>query len=75
MGKNTSGKLDNHIQMWRSKFKMTQADLGKKVGVSRQTIISIEKNKYTPSLALGFELALAFGCSIEDLFDYETSND
>ncbi|WP_425335425.1 helix-turn-helix transcriptional regulator [Salipaludibacillus daqingensis] len=67
--------MDNHIQMWRSKFKMTQADLGKKVGVSRQTIISIEKNKYTPSLALGFELALAFGCSIEDLFDYETSND
>ncbi|PYZ94795.1 transcriptional regulator [Salipaludibacillus keqinensis] len=75
MGKNTSGKLDNHIQMWRSKYKMTQADLGKKVGVSRQTIISIEKNKYTPSLTLAFELALAFDCSIDDLFDYETGEE
>lgn len=41
------------------------------VGVSRQTIISIEKGRYDPSLPLAFQLAREFNCTIEDLFIYE----
>lgn len=49
---------------------MTQQDLAEKIGVSRQTIISIEKGNYTPSLTLAFEIALAYDCSIDDIFFY-----
>ncbi|KEI24005.1 MULTISPECIES: helix-turn-helix transcriptional regulator [Corynebacterium] len=41
------------------------------VGVSRQTIISIEKGRYDPSLPVAFQLAREFNCTIEDLFIYE----
>ncbi|ALX50591.1 DNA-binding protein [Lentibacillus amyloliquefaciens] len=49
---------------------MTQKDLAKKAGVSRQTILSIEKNKYTPSLTLAFEIANVFGVGIDEVFQY-----
>jgi len=50
---------------------MTQKELAEKVGVSRQTIISIEKNRYTPSLTLAFEIAHVFHVEIEKVFQYE----
>jgi len=50
---------------------MTQDDLAEALGVSRQTIISLEKGRYNPSLELAFKLAGVFGCRIEDLFDPE----
>jgi putative transcriptional regulator len=50
---------------------MTQQQLAEKVGVSRQTIISIEAGKYSPSLELAFRIAEAFGVKINELFDYE----
>ena len=50
----------------------TQANLALQVGVSRQTIISIEKGTYNPSLELAFKLSRALGVSIEDLFTYES---
>ena len=50
---------------------MTQQDLAEKVGVSRQTIISIEAGKYSPSLELAFLIADAFGLKIGEVFDYE----
>lgn len=65
-----AGELTNRIAVLRAEYKLTQHDLAKKAGVSRQTIISIEKGKYTPSLALGFEIALAFGVDIKEVFQY-----
>ena len=49
---------------------MTQEDLAEKVGVTRQTIIAIEKNKYVPSLELAFKIARVFGENIENIFEY-----
>lgn len=48
----------------------TQESLAQRVGVSRQTIIAIEKGTYNPSLELAFRLARTFGITIEDLFAY-----
>lgn len=48
----------------------TQEGLAQRVGVSRQTIIAIEKGVYNPSLELAFKLARTFGIAIEDLFTY-----
>ena len=47
---------------------MTQKDLSLKVGVSRQTIVAIEKGQYSPSLELCFKIALAFDKSIDEIF-------
>ncbi len=63
--------LSNRIRVLRAEHKITQQDLAKAVGVSRQTIISIEKGNYTPSLVLGFEIANAFNVGIEEVFWYE----
>jgi len=49
---------------------MTQQELAERAGVSRQTIISIEAGKYTPSLELAFRLAEAFGVKLEEVFEY-----
>jgi putative transcriptional regulator len=49
---------------------MTQAELAAKVGVTRQTIITIENGKYCPSLELAFRIAAAFGVRIEEVFSY-----
>lgn len=61
--------------MLRAERKMTQKDLAEKVGVSRQTIISIEKDKYTPSLTLGFEIANVFGVEITEVFKYKKNGE
>ncbi|RDY70720.1 transcriptional regulator, partial [Halobacillus trueperi] len=53
------------------KHGLSQEKLAEKLQVSRQTIISIEKNRYSPSLPLAFEIARVFGVRIEDLFIYE----
>jgi putative transcriptional regulator len=47
---------------------MTQEDLGRRVGVSRQTIIAIEKGKYNPSVALALRIARVFGVPVEQVF-------
>lgn len=48
---------------------MSQADLAEAVGVTRQTINAIERERYNPSLDLAFELAALFDCAIEDIFE------
>ena len=50
---------------------MTQEELARKAGCTRQTIIALEAGKYTPSLSLAFKLARAFNRQIEDVFQYE----
>ena len=50
---------------------MTQADLAAKADVTRQTIIAIERGKYSPSLELAFKIAHAFGVPLESVFQYQ----
>lgn len=50
------------------KNEMTQLELANELGVSRQTIVAIEKGKYSPSLELAFKLSKAFSIKIDDLF-------
>ena len=63
--------MDNEIRVCRARKDITQGELADAVGVSRQTIISIEKGKYDPSLDLAFKLANYFQMSIEDIFHYK----
>ena len=60
--------MKNKIKMFRAMHDLTQEDLAEKVAVTRQTIISIEKGKYEPSLSLAFRLARYFNVQIEALF-------
>ncbi|MEN2466702.1 helix-turn-helix transcriptional regulator [Ornithinibacillus sp. FSL M8-0202] len=59
------------IREKRTERNMTQEDLSQLLKVSRQTIISLEKGKYKPSLVLAHKLAQIFECSIEELFIFE----
>ncbi len=61
--------LKNHIKQHRARLDMTQQDLAEKVGVRRQTILSIEKGKYAPSALLAFQIARALGMRTDDLFE------
>ena len=54
----------------RKKNKLSQEELALAVGVTRQTITSIEVGKYTASLALAYKIAKYFGKAIEDVFDF-----
>ncbi|MCF6262565.1 MAG: helix-turn-helix transcriptional regulator [Xanthomonadales bacterium] len=49
---------------------MTQAELGEKIGVTRQTIIAIEHGKYSPSLEVAFRIAVVFDQPVDDVFIY-----
>jgi putative transcriptional regulator len=63
--------IHNSIKTLREKKNLTQEDLGVAVGVSRQTIIAIEKGNYEPSLSLAIKLAHYFEMGVEDLFVIE----
>jgi len=58
----------NQLKQFRMKKKLTQEGLANKVSVTRQTIISIETGRYTPSLELALKFAKLFNCKVEDLF-------
>ncbi len=60
--------IRNLVRRHRLMAGMTQQELADRVGVTRQTILSIEKGKYTPSVALALCLAEVFGASVETLF-------
>jgi len=49
---------------------MTQAELAKHVGVTRQTVIAIERGRYSPSLEVAFQIAQVFDAALEDVFQY-----
>ena len=64
--------LANPIRRYRFEHgEMTQKELAELIGVSRQTVNAIERNKYPPTLEVAFRIARAFGMSIEDIFFYE----
>lgn len=58
----------NRLKDYREKAGLSQEALAEKVDVTRQTIISIERSRYTPSLELALRLAKVFNCKVEDLF-------
>jgi putative transcriptional regulator len=73
MGKS---RISNNIRKLRFFHdEMTQQQLAEKVGVTRQTIIAMEQEKYSPSLELAFRIALAFGVPLEEVFSFEPEND
>ena len=63
--------LKNNLKEVRHKNNLTQDDLGKSVGVSRQTIISIERYRYKPSLELAMKMAKELNVKIEKLFYFD----
>ena len=61
--------MHNKLPELRDRYSLSQAELAAAVGVSRQTINAIERERYDPSLELAFELAAFFDRPIEELFD------
>ena len=61
--------MKNRLEMLRKERGVRQEDLAQALGVSRQTVISLEKGKYNPSLALAFRLARYFALPVEEIFD------
>ncbi|MCA9874595.1 MAG: helix-turn-helix transcriptional regulator [Anaerolineales bacterium] len=73
MGKSA---VSNNIRKLRFlQGEMTQKELADKVGVTRQTIIAIEKERYAPSLELAFRIAYVFDVPLEKVFVYDPKND
>lgn len=66
-----SEKIVSSVQKARKKKGTTQEELAKDVGVTRQTIIAIEKGNYTPSVTLAIKIAKYFGKYVEELFKIE----
>lgn len=67
--------MKNRIRVLRAEHEMTQEQLAELAGVTRNTIMSIEKDKYCPSLKLGYRIARIFGVGIDDVFTYEEDKD
>jgi putative transcriptional regulator len=68
--------INNNIRKLRfEKNEMTQEELARLVGVTRQTIIAMEKGKYSPTLELAFRIALIFGVPLENVFSYDAEDE
>lgn len=65
----------NPVRRARRELRLTQADLASQVGVSRQTVISIEQGDYAPSVHLAIRIARALGTTVEALFDEDANNE
>lgn len=67
--------MKNKLKVFRAINNLTQEQLADKVGVSRQTVIAIENDKYLPSLGLAFKISKLFKENIEDVFIYEKEDE
>ena len=63
--------MKNTIKIHRAIKNITQEDLAKRIGVSRQTINSIETNRYVPSTILALKIAAVFGVGVNEVFELE----
>ena len=64
--------ISNRVRELRDQHgSMTQAELGDAIGVTRQTVIAIEQNRYSPSLETAFKIARLFGVGLEDVFSWD----
>ncbi len=68
-------KLTNHIKQHRARLDLTQQDLAECVGVRRQTILAVEKEKYVPSALLAFQIADVLGMRVDELFVMEKGDE
>lgn len=68
---NGERKIRNRIVVLRAERGLSQKEMADRLGVSRQTIISLEKNRYNPSLKLAFDISLMFGVDLHEVFQYE----
>ncbi|NRF93613.1 helix-turn-helix transcriptional regulator [Paenibacillus frigoriresistens] len=66
-----NGELQNNVYLLRTAKRWSQQEVADRLGVSRQTIASIEANKYNPSLILAFKIAKLFEVEITEVFQYE----
>jgi putative transcriptional regulator len=64
--------IRNQIKELRARQEMTQQELADKIGVTRQTVIAMEQDKYSPSLETAFKVALVFGVPLEECFQYDS---
>ena len=68
--------MKNQLKVYRAMHDLTQESLAQQLGVTRQTVVSIENGRYDPSIGLAFRIAKLFNVHIEDVFEYEgTSGD
>ena len=63
--------MTNRIKELRARHNLTQLDLARKVGVRRETIVFLEKDRYNPSLKLAYDISRVFGLPIEEVFNLE----
>ena len=63
-------KVTNRIRALRESAGITQADLAGRIGVTRQTVIAIEQERYSPTLELAFQIARVFDAGLDDVFQY-----
>jgi len=66
--------VKNKLKIERAIKDITQDELAKQIGVSRQTINSIEKNRYTPSTILALKISKIFNKNVNDIFELENSD-
>ena len=66
--------MRNRLKIERAILDLTQDDLAKRIGVSRQTINSIEKNRYVPSTILALKLAKTFNKTVNEIFELEEND-
>lgn len=67
--------LYNHLKEYRAKIDVNQQEMGKLVGVSRQTISQIERGDYSPSVTLAIKIAKIFDVPVEAIFEYVEENE
>ena len=63
--------MKNKLKVFRAMHDLTQEELANKLGVTRQTVVSLEIGKYDPSIGLAFRIARLFNVKIEDIFEFE----
>ena len=63
--------LTNHLKEYRARLNVNQQEMGRLVGVSRQTISQIERGDYSPSVTVALKIARVCGVTVEDIFQYE----
>lgn len=73
MGKSRISNIIRTLRFFNDE--MTQEELAKKAGVTRQTIIAIEKEKYSPSLELAFRIAFVFDAPLEEVFSFDPGDE
>ncbi|MGA7146896.1 MAG: helix-turn-helix transcriptional regulator [Microbacterium sp.] len=63
-------RVTNTIRALREEAGLTQAELARRIGVTRQTLIAIEQGRYSPTLELAFQISREFGVSLDTVFHY-----